>query len=125
MSQRSGASRFAGALTFLLLALHASSCGGSGAHPVAPPRQDGAAQRGGRLVVGSPVDVDAWNEYVSQQSFASNLLRRCPGCGDLPQPRPLRPDQHPVCDLSEYEWGQRPEVPRRVEESYEPADRVQ
>jgi peptide/nickel transport system substrate-binding protein len=28
------------------------------------------------LVVGSTVDADAWNEYVSQQSFASNLLRR-------------------------------------------------
>jgi peptide/nickel transport system substrate-binding protein len=35
-----------------------------------------ASQRGGTLVVGSTVDVDAWNEYVSQQTFASNILRR-------------------------------------------------
>ena len=34
------------------------------------------ARHGGTLVVGSTVDVDAWNEYVSQQTFAQNLLRR-------------------------------------------------
>ncbi len=33
-------------------------------------------QRGGTLVVGSTVDADAWNEYVSQQTFAANMLRR-------------------------------------------------
>ncbi|HEX4823314.1 MAG TPA: ABC transporter substrate-binding protein [Candidatus Polarisedimenticolaceae bacterium] len=33
-------------------------------------------ERGGTLVVGSTTDVDAWNEYVSQQTFALNLLRR-------------------------------------------------
>jgi peptide/nickel transport system substrate-binding protein len=33
-------------------------------------------QRGGTLVIGSTTDVDAWNEYVSQQTFAQNLLRR-------------------------------------------------
>jgi peptide/nickel transport system substrate-binding protein len=33
-------------------------------------------QRGGTLVMGSPVDADAWNEYVSQQTLASNLLHR-------------------------------------------------
>jgi peptide/nickel transport system substrate-binding protein len=32
--------------------------------------------RGGTLVIGSVVDADAWNEYVSQQTFANNLLRR-------------------------------------------------
>lgn len=41
-------------------------------HPsvASPPR------RGGTAVLGSISDVDSWNEYVSQQSFAGNLLRR-------------------------------------------------
>jgi len=34
------------------------------------------AQRGGTLVVGAITDADAWNEYVSQQTTAINLLRR-------------------------------------------------
>jgi peptide/nickel transport system substrate-binding protein len=43
------------------------------------PGAGGAAsvpRRGGTLVIGSTTDVDAWNEYVSQQTFAINLLRR-------------------------------------------------
>jgi len=32
--------------------------------------------RGGTAVLGSISDVDSWNEYVSQQSFAGNVLRR-------------------------------------------------
>ena len=55
--------------------LFACACGGGGGS-VAPPRADAAPQRGGTLVVGSTVDADAWNEYVSQQTFAQNLLRR-------------------------------------------------
>jgi peptide/nickel transport system substrate-binding protein len=49
------------------------ACGGSGAGSAAP---DGTAKRGGTLVIGSTVDADAWNEYVSQQTFAINVLRR-------------------------------------------------
>ena len=52
--------RLAVAAAFALLAC-ACACGGG---------------RGGALVVGSTVDADAWNEYVSQQTFAINLLRR-------------------------------------------------
>ena len=33
-------------------------------------------QAGGTLVIGSISDVDSWNEYLSRQSFAGNLLRR-------------------------------------------------
>jgi peptide/nickel transport system substrate-binding protein len=47
------------------------SCGRS---KVADPAV--AAQRGGTLVIGSTADADAWNEYVSQQTLAQNLLRR-------------------------------------------------
>jgi len=53
----------------------ALSCGGGGAS-VAPAKPDTEPQRGGTLVIGSVVDVDSWNEYVSQQTFAQNLLRR-------------------------------------------------
>ena len=35
-----------------------------------------APGRGGTAVIGSISDVDSWNEYVSRQSFAGNLLRR-------------------------------------------------
>jgi peptide/nickel transport system substrate-binding protein len=37
---------------------------------------EGHAQRGGTAVVGNISDVDAWNEYVSEQSFAVRVLRR-------------------------------------------------
>ncbi len=42
----------------------------------APEVQAKAPERGGTLVLGSISDVDSWNEYLSQQSFAGNLLRR-------------------------------------------------
>jgi peptide/nickel transport system substrate-binding protein len=58
------------ALTFILSA----GCGGP-APPDVPPTSDGPRQ-GGTLVLGSISDVDSWNEYLSQQSFAGNLLRR-------------------------------------------------
>ncbi len=62
-------------LAVFVLALLAGACGGSST-TTAPPPADPAPQRGGTLVVGSTVDADAWNEYVSQQTFAQNLLRR-------------------------------------------------
>jgi len=48
------------------------------ADPAAPQPAAGAdpPRRGGTAVLGSISDVDAWNEYVSQQSFAGGLLRR-------------------------------------------------
>ncbi len=51
----------------------AAACGRSPSPPAAAPE---GGRRGGTLVIGSTVDVDAWNEYVSQQTFAANLLRR-------------------------------------------------
>jgi len=58
----------------LLAALVAVACGRA---PDAPKASAGDTPvRGGTLVMGSTVDVDAWNEYVSQQTFAINLLRR-------------------------------------------------
>ena len=29
-----------------------------------------------QVVIGSTADVDAWNEYLSQQAFAAGILRR-------------------------------------------------
>jgi ABC-type transport system substrate-binding protein len=58
-----------------VLALAALACG-SGERSASAARSGSEPQRGGTLVVGSTVDVDAWNEYVSQQTFAINLLRR-------------------------------------------------
>jgi peptide/nickel transport system substrate-binding protein len=37
---------------------------------------ESSPRRGGTAVLGSISDVDAWNEYVSQQTFAAGLLRR-------------------------------------------------
>ena len=37
---------------------------------------DETPETGGTLVIGSISDVDSWNEYISQQSFANFLLRR-------------------------------------------------
>jgi peptide/nickel transport system substrate-binding protein len=37
---------------------------------------ENSPHRGGTAVLGSISDVDSWNEYTSQQSFASNVLRR-------------------------------------------------
>lgn len=64
--------------TAAVLVFFACACGGGGTS-VAPPSKDPAPQRGGTLVIGSIVDADAWNEYVSQQTFAQNLLRRVYG----------------------------------------------
>jgi peptide/nickel transport system substrate-binding protein len=58
------------------LAVLAVACGGGGATAPSAPAGEPAPQRGGTLVMGSVVDADAWNEYVSQQTFAINLLRR-------------------------------------------------
>jgi peptide/nickel transport system substrate-binding protein len=69
-----GRTRLALATATLLVFLSAACRGGGASSP--PPPADAAPQRGGTLVVGSTVDVDAWNEYVSQQTFAQNILRR-------------------------------------------------
>jgi len=64
-------------LTVALLAAAlqlAAGCGGSA--PQEAPHDDGAALHGGTVILGSISDVDSWNEYLSQQSFAGNLLRR-------------------------------------------------
>ncbi len=58
------------------LAVSSSACGGGGTSSPAPPKAGTTPERGGTLVVGSTVDADAWNEYVSQQTLAINLLRR-------------------------------------------------
>jgi peptide/nickel transport system substrate-binding protein len=64
--------RAAGALIFLL----ACGCGGGPGAPTPSAGNEPAPQRGGTLVIGSISDADAWNEYVSQQTLAQNLLRR-------------------------------------------------
>lgn len=51
-----------------------SACGGGDKAPTQPA--DGTPKTGGTLVIGSISDVDSWNEYISQQSFANFLLRR-------------------------------------------------
>jgi len=59
------------AVLLLFVAFAAASCGRGADEPgAARPR------RGGTIVLGSISDVDSWNEYRSQQSFAVNLLRR-------------------------------------------------
>ena len=52
------------------------ACSGGGASPVPSSKAEAEPVRGGTLVVGSTVDADAWNEYVSQQTLAINLLHR-------------------------------------------------
>lgn len=51
-----------------------SACGGRDEAPAQPV--DATPKAGGTLVIGSISDVDSWNEYISQQSFANFLLRR-------------------------------------------------
>jgi peptide/nickel transport system substrate-binding protein len=58
----------------VLAVLVAVACGRAPESP--SPRGGDTPAHGGTLVMGSIVDVDAWNEYVSQQTFAINLLRR-------------------------------------------------
>lgn len=60
-------------LPLLVLGL-AVTLGGCTNAPDRPPAE--SPRRGGTLVIGSISDVDAWNEYLSRQSFASNLQRR-------------------------------------------------
>lgn len=58
------------------LACLLSACGGN--TPVSPRAEakETSPRHGGTLVIGSTTDADAWNEYVSQQTLAQNLLRR-------------------------------------------------
>jgi len=44
--------------------------------PTVSEVDDSSPRSGGTAVLGSISDVDSWNEYTSQQSFAGNLLRR-------------------------------------------------
>jgi peptide/nickel transport system substrate-binding protein len=44
--------------------------------PTVSEVDDRSPRSGGTAVLGSISDVDSWNEYTSQQSFAGNLLRR-------------------------------------------------
>lgn len=76
MSGRSGPVRPVLAAAAFAVAVVASACGGSGTSSVAPAATASSPGRGGTLVIGSTVDADAWNEYVSQQTLAINLLRR-------------------------------------------------
>ena len=64
---------------FRLLVLPAAlagvlACAGGDEAPGVP--LDETPKAGGTLVIGSITDVDSWNEYISQQSFANFLLRR-------------------------------------------------
>ena len=52
------------------------ACGGGGETPNPVTSTNETPKNGGTLVVGSISDVDSWNEYISQQSFANFLLRR-------------------------------------------------
>lgn len=67
------------AAAVLALAAVFALAAGCGAAPSESSGKSGTAalgKRGGTLVVGSTTDVDAWNEYVAQQTFSSNVLRR-------------------------------------------------
>ncbi len=63
-----------GLVALAALALLAAGCGDE--RPVVSEVDDGTPRHGGTAVLGSISDVDSWNEYTSQQSFAGNLLRR-------------------------------------------------
>jgi peptide/nickel transport system substrate-binding protein len=61
----------------LFVVIASSACsGGGGTNSAASGTPGTTSKRGGTLVVGSTVDADAWNEYLSQQTFAINLLHR-------------------------------------------------
>ena len=61
----------------LVLALAAAGCGkGDAPASASASPVPSAPVRGGTLVLGAITDADAWNEYVSQQTVAINLLRR-------------------------------------------------
>ncbi len=59
----------------LLLAAACALAGCEG-RPEQPPAGAGEPRRGGTAVLGTVVDVDNWNEYLSQQAFANALHRR-------------------------------------------------
>lgn len=62
--------------TIALLLLLTIACGGGDSQePVGEPAA-APGRPGGTAVLGSISDVDHWNEYLSQQSFATKLLRR-------------------------------------------------
>jgi len=70
----SGIRRTFGVLGWVALALLAVGCS---SEPAAVGNlADPEPCRGGSAVLGSISDVDSWNEYTSQQSFAGNVLRR-------------------------------------------------
>ncbi|HXV76243.1 MAG TPA: ABC transporter substrate-binding protein [Candidatus Polarisedimenticolaceae bacterium] len=52
------------------------ACGGPPVERPGAGADDESPRQGGTAVLGSISDVDSWNEYTSQQSFASNVLRR-------------------------------------------------
>jgi peptide/nickel transport system substrate-binding protein len=76
-SPRIERARLPGLLLLLGCALACSSVEDP-AGPSADAARTGAAEptRGGTAVLGSVTDVDAWNEYLSRQTFAVGLLRR-------------------------------------------------
>ena len=69
---RTGSGRLLAVALLLAGALACSTADrpGEGPAPAAEPT------RGGTAVLGSITDVDAWNEYLSRQTFAVGLLRR-------------------------------------------------
>lgn len=73
MSRIAAASRSGIVLVALAALLLAGCAGGDAATPVA---RDAAPRSGGTAVLGSITDMDSWNEYISQQSFAMYVLRR-------------------------------------------------
>lgn len=64
--------------TFLIavLLVAATACSGKDPSGAAAGQADPAPKPGGRLVIGSISDVDAWNEYMSRSAFSSDILRR-------------------------------------------------
>jgi peptide/nickel transport system substrate-binding protein len=61
-------------LALLAVLVPLAGCRGVGSKTV--DDAEGRPRRGGTAVLGSISDVDSWNEYLSQQTFAINLHRR-------------------------------------------------
>ncbi len=66
-------SRGASGVVLAALALTALADCSTGGAPSPAPRPAGPVA-GGTLVVGSPTDVDSWNEYLARQSFSAKIL---------------------------------------------------